>query len=166
MIVVEAAARGVPSVVVREPDNAAIELIEEGVNGTVARSASPADLAEAIIRVHQAGPQMRESTAAWYRRNATRLSLSSSLDEVVASYSGQPAVAPSVALPRGGVAFCGLGSGRRSRADSERPSSGPPQIWAVVTGAMKLARTSVTVRAWASRHGSRALSQRGRSGQA
>ena len=84
---------------------------------------------------------MRESTAAWYRRNATRLSLSSSLDEVVASYSGRPAVAPSVALPRGGVAFCGLGSGRRSRADSERPSSGPPRIWAVVTGAMKLART-------------------------
>lgn len=100
MIVVEAAARGVPSVVVREPDNAAIELIEEGVNGTAARSASPADLAEAIIRVHQAGPQMRESTAAWYRRNATRLSLSSSLDEVVASYSGQPAVASTIALPR------------------------------------------------------------------
>ena len=87
MIVVEAAARGVPSVVVREADNAAIELIEEGVNGTIARSASPADLAEAIIRVHRAGPQMRQSTAAWYRRNATRLSLSSSLDEVMASYS-------------------------------------------------------------------------------
>ena len=100
MVVVEAAARGVPSVVVREPDNAAIELIEEGVNGSIARSASPADLAEAIIRVHRAGPQMRQSTAAWYRRNATRLSLSSSLDEVVASYSGERSVASSETLQR------------------------------------------------------------------
>jgi glycosyltransferase involved in cell wall biosynthesis len=100
LIVVEAAARGVPSVVVREADNAAIELIEDGVNGTIARSASPADLAEAIIRVHRAGSQLRQSTAVWYRRNATRLSLGSSLDEVVASYAGRRATASSEALLR------------------------------------------------------------------
>jgi glycosyltransferase involved in cell wall biosynthesis len=90
MIVVEAAARGVPSIVVREPDNAATELIEEGENGIVAQSASAADLAEAIVRVHEKGAAMRKSTAAWYCRNATRLSLSSSLDEVTASYSTSP----------------------------------------------------------------------------
>ena len=41
MIVIEAAAAGTPSVVVRDADNAADELIEEGVNGFVAPSASP-----------------------------------------------------------------------------------------------------------------------------
>ena len=38
MVVVEAAARGTPSVVVAGEDNAATELIEEGVNGIVARA--------------------------------------------------------------------------------------------------------------------------------
>src|SRR5487761_2077436 len=39
MVVVEAAAHGTPSVVVAGMDNAATELIEEGVNGTIAASA-------------------------------------------------------------------------------------------------------------------------------
>jgi glycosyltransferase involved in cell wall biosynthesis len=88
MIVVESAVHGVPSIVVREPDNAATELISEGENGTVAESFEPAELAAAIVRIRDAGPALRESTAAWYRRNATRLSLSNSLERVVASYSG------------------------------------------------------------------------------
>ena len=86
MIVVESAAFGVPSIVVRAADNAATELISEGENGTIARSVDQAELASAIIRISQAGEPLRESTAAWYRRNATRLSLSHSLDRVVASY--------------------------------------------------------------------------------
>ena len=52
MIVVEAASMGVPSIIVREPDNAAIELIEDGENGTIARSSEPADLAAAIVRMN------------------------------------------------------------------------------------------------------------------
>jgi glycosyltransferase involved in cell wall biosynthesis len=87
LIVVEAATLGVPSIVVREPDNAAVELISEGENGTVAASASAADLAEAIVRVHAAGEPLRRSTAAWYQRNARRLSIENSLDTVVAAYS-------------------------------------------------------------------------------
>ncbi len=55
MIVVEAAACGTPSVVVREPDNAAVELIEEGVNGVIAASAEPAALAQAIVAVIESG---------------------------------------------------------------------------------------------------------------
>jgi glycosyltransferase involved in cell wall biosynthesis len=86
LVVVEAAARGTPSVVVDEPDNAAVELIEEGVNGFVARSASPEDLSAAILRVLEAGDALRTSTADWFALNASRLSLSSSLDVVVASY--------------------------------------------------------------------------------
>jgi glycosyltransferase involved in cell wall biosynthesis len=86
LVVVEAAARGTPSVVVADPDNAATELIEEGVNGFVAPSASPADLAQAILRVRAGGPELRASTAAWYAANARRLSLSESLERVAAAY--------------------------------------------------------------------------------
>lgn len=86
LIVVEAAAAGTPSVVVRDPDNAALELVDEGENGTVADSASPEDLAEAILRVHAAGPALRESTRSWFARNARRLSLANSLDVVAESY--------------------------------------------------------------------------------
>jgi len=86
MVVVEAAARGVPSVVVADEDNAATELVDEGENGFVAASASPEDLADAILRVRAAGPQLRASTAAWFARNAVRLSLGASLDTVAAAY--------------------------------------------------------------------------------
>jgi glycosyltransferase involved in cell wall biosynthesis len=87
MIVVEASSLGVPSIVVREPDNAAVELISEGENGAIADSAAPADLAAAIVRVHEAGARLRETTAAWYERNAQRLSLDSSLAAVVEAYA-------------------------------------------------------------------------------
>jgi glycosyltransferase involved in cell wall biosynthesis len=87
LVVVEAAARGVPSVVVADPDNAATELVDEGENGFVAASASPEDLAAAILRVRDAGPRLRFSTAAWFARNAERLSLDRSLDRVAAAYA-------------------------------------------------------------------------------
>lgn len=87
LVVVEAAARGVPSVVVADVDNAATELVDEGENGFVAPSASPEDLAAAILRVRDAGPELRTSTAAWFARNADRLSLTASLDRVAAAYA-------------------------------------------------------------------------------
>jgi glycosyltransferase involved in cell wall biosynthesis len=86
MIVVEAAARGTPSIVVRGEDNAAVELVEDGVNGVIAPSASAEDLAAAILRIHDAGDAMRESTCAWFARNARRLSLEGSLERVVSRY--------------------------------------------------------------------------------
>ncbi|HEX8158875.1 MAG TPA: glycosyltransferase [Solirubrobacteraceae bacterium] len=87
LIVVEASAAGVPSVVVAGPDNAAVELVQEGLNGTIARSAAPADLADAIVRVAEAGPAMRASTARWFADNVERLSLDGSLAAVVATYA-------------------------------------------------------------------------------
>ncbi len=87
LVVVEAAARGVPSVVVADVDNAATELVDEGANGFVAPSASPEDLAAAILRVRDAGPELRSSTAAWFARNTDRLSLTASLDRVAAAYA-------------------------------------------------------------------------------
>jgi glycosyltransferase involved in cell wall biosynthesis len=86
LVVVEASSLGTPSVLVRDADNAATELVEQGVNGFVAASAAPKDLADAIVRVHAAGAELRASTADWFARNAERLSLDSSLDAVAARY--------------------------------------------------------------------------------
>jgi glycosyltransferase involved in cell wall biosynthesis len=91
LVVVEAAARGTPSVVVAGEDNAATELIEDGVNGAIAPSSDPQAIAEAIVRVHEGGATMRQTTAAWYRRNAELLSLESSLREVLAGYDERSA---------------------------------------------------------------------------
>jgi glycosyltransferase involved in cell wall biosynthesis len=88
LVVVEACAAGTPSVVVADPDNAATELIAEGVNGFVAASASADDLAAAMLRVRDAGPALRASTAAWYAENARSLSLDDSLARVAAAYEG------------------------------------------------------------------------------
>jgi glycosyltransferase involved in cell wall biosynthesis len=86
LVVVESAARGVPSIVVAGPDNAATELVEEGVNGTVAASAEPDDLAAAIVRVYRAGTELRRSTLEWFRKNEERLSLERSLEIVMSEY--------------------------------------------------------------------------------
>jgi glycosyltransferase involved in cell wall biosynthesis len=95
LVVVEASAVGTPSVVVRGEDNAATELVEDGVNGFVAASAAPEDLAAAIERVHAGGGALRASTADWFARNAQRLSLDGSLDRVAASYAAADAKARS-----------------------------------------------------------------------
>jgi glycosyltransferase involved in cell wall biosynthesis len=86
LVVVEACAAGTPAVVVADPDNAAAELIEEGVNGFVAASDAPEDLAAAIVRVREGGAALRASTAEWYRANARRLSLEDSLERVAEAY--------------------------------------------------------------------------------
>jgi glycosyltransferase involved in cell wall biosynthesis len=86
LVVVEAAARGTPSIVVAGPDNAAVELIEEGVNGFVCESSDPRTIVEAIMHVHEAGPRLRDTTARWYALHERELSLESSLRTVLASY--------------------------------------------------------------------------------
>ena len=88
LVVVESAAAGTPVVLAAAEDNAAVELVEEGVNGFVAPSASPEDLAEALLRVRDGGEALRRSTAAWFAANAQRLSLSGSLDRVLDVYRG------------------------------------------------------------------------------
>jgi glycosyltransferase involved in cell wall biosynthesis len=91
MVVVEAAAKGTPSVVVAGEDNAATELIEPGSNGVVVADASVDAIAGAIASVHEQGMALRERTAAWFAQNARRLSLESSLERVLESYdSGRP----------------------------------------------------------------------------
>jgi glycosyltransferase involved in cell wall biosynthesis len=80
---------GTPTVVVTAPDNAATELVEEGVNGFVVECDEPTVLAEAIVRIHEAGAALRASTAAWFEANAERLSIDASLDVVAARYAAE-----------------------------------------------------------------------------
>ena len=64
MVVVEAAAQGTPSVVVAGEDNAATELIEEGVNGTIAGAPIPNRRRRDRARRTRPATALRESTAA------------------------------------------------------------------------------------------------------
>ena len=96
LVIVEAASYGTPAVVAAAADNAAVELIEEGINGFVAASASPDDLAQAILAVSEAGEALRESTARWFAEHASGLSLDESLAMVLRAYQrrgDEPSVA-------------------------------------------------------------------------
>jgi glycosyltransferase involved in cell wall biosynthesis len=99
LVVVEAAARATPAVVVAGPDNAATELVEPGVNGEIAPADTAQALADAIERVADAGPALRASTGEWFGRNARRLSLGGSLDLVARCYAGGTAALESDAVP-------------------------------------------------------------------
>jgi len=87
MVVIEAAASGTPSIVAAGEDNAAVERIVPGVNGMVAVSDRPADLADAIVAAVEGGPALRASTAAWFAENAERLSVSYTTRQVLAAYA-------------------------------------------------------------------------------
>jgi glycosyltransferase involved in cell wall biosynthesis len=86
MVVIEAAAKGVPTVLVAAEDNAATEHIDEGVNGFVAPDLSPAALAAAVVAAHDGGAPLREATADWFAAHADELSVAASLRRVVAAY--------------------------------------------------------------------------------
>ncbi|HEY5815921.1 MAG TPA: glycosyltransferase [Solirubrobacterales bacterium] len=86
LVVVEAAYLGTPAIVVAGSENAATELVEDGVNGFVAASREPAELARAILAAVRGGAGLRRSTREWYERNREALSIESSLELVEASY--------------------------------------------------------------------------------
>jgi glycosyltransferase involved in cell wall biosynthesis len=87
LVIVEAASVGTPSIVVRGPENAASELVQEGVNGFIAESPQPEVLAKALIKVIDGGEALRASTLDWYERRRDELSIESSLAVVEGSYS-------------------------------------------------------------------------------
>jgi glycosyltransferase involved in cell wall biosynthesis len=87
LVVVEAAACGTPTVVAPGPDNAAAELVEDGVNGRVPRAGDPASLAAAVVDVIERGAALRESTASWFGRNADNLALSKSARTLAQRYA-------------------------------------------------------------------------------
>jgi glycosyltransferase involved in cell wall biosynthesis len=86
LVVVEAAARGTPSIVVRAPDNAAMELVDHEENGLVAAGAAPRALATAIEAVHERGPALAQRTRAWFAKNERRLTLDTTITQLEALY--------------------------------------------------------------------------------
>ncbi|MFF1571827.1 glycosyltransferase family 4 protein [Leifsonia sp. NPDC058292] len=86
LVVAEAAAVGTPSVVVAGDDNAAVDLIVEGVNGFVAADAGPQALGGAIARAVAGGQQLRTSTAEWFVSASRSQNLSRSVDEILERY--------------------------------------------------------------------------------
>jgi glycosyltransferase involved in cell wall biosynthesis len=87
MVVVEAVSLGTPAIVVRGSENAATELVEDGVNGFVVETARPEDMADAIVRAVEAGSRLRSSSFEWYRARREELSIEKSLAEVEGSYA-------------------------------------------------------------------------------
>ncbi|WP_166785523.1 glycosyltransferase family 4 protein [Cryobacterium cryoconiti] len=86
LVIAEAAAFGTPSVVVAGPDNAAAELVVDGVNGYVAASVGPVALGAAIVRAVEAGEPLRRSTLDWFQRERVSHGLSASVDQILARY--------------------------------------------------------------------------------
>lgn len=66
LVVCEAARFGTPAVVVNHPDNAAVALVAEGMNGAIAAQATLDELVGATRRVLLGGGELRASTQAWY----------------------------------------------------------------------------------------------------
>jgi glycosyltransferase involved in cell wall biosynthesis len=86
LIVIEAAAYGTPCITVDAPDNAAKELVANGVNGFVVEDWSPKNLAEAVVEVVERGPELRRSTLGWYRDHWHELSVQSSVERLEVVY--------------------------------------------------------------------------------
>ncbi len=86
LVVIEAAARGTPSIVVRADNNAATELIQEGINGYIAEDSSPIALSRAIVDVYQASPALIKSTWRWFKHNQRRLGIDLSVESIETVY--------------------------------------------------------------------------------
>jgi glycosyltransferase involved in cell wall biosynthesis len=85
LAVAESAAAGVPVVAVRHPDNAAVDLVEPGINGDLAEADDVADIADAIVRVVRAGAPLRVTTLEWFHSARRAHSLAASIDELLGS---------------------------------------------------------------------------------
>lgn len=86
MVVVEAAAKGTPSIVVRGSDNAATDLVEDGVNGFIAGSPEPEVLAKAIVRTAREGAALRKRTSAWANARGRALTIEGAMEQVLEVY--------------------------------------------------------------------------------
>lgn len=90
LVVVEAAAKGTPSVVVAGLDNAAVELISEGENGFVSPDRKPESLAAAIIACARGGAELRRSTWNWMRSRGEGMTVDASIQQVLEAYGRRP----------------------------------------------------------------------------
>ena len=93
LVVAEAAAHGTPSVVVAGEDNAAAELVVDGVNGYIAGTVEPSDLGWMIVKAVEAGESLRASTLAWFDDARINNGLAASVDTLIERYRARSAAA-------------------------------------------------------------------------
>jgi glycosyltransferase involved in cell wall biosynthesis len=84
LVVVESCAAGTPVVLVAGEDNAAVELIDEGVNGRIAASVAPEELGAAIVDVVEAGEPLRQTTLAWFETASRTKTLRATATQILA----------------------------------------------------------------------------------
>jgi glycosyltransferase involved in cell wall biosynthesis len=82
MVIAEAAAHGTPSVVAAHPENLAVHLIEDDVNG-LRVGTSPKALADGLVRVVREGAALRARTLAWSRAAAASRTIGASTAVIV-----------------------------------------------------------------------------------
>jgi glycosyltransferase involved in cell wall biosynthesis len=85
-VVMEGIERGTPAIVVRGPDNAATSLIVEDVNGFVAASIDPSELAAQIVKVYRGGEELLSRTHQWFREHAQEVSIDASIASIDRAY--------------------------------------------------------------------------------
>jgi len=90
LVVVESNAAGTPVVVAANPENLAVGLVSDGVNGYVVEPA-PAAVADGIARVVAAGDRLRRSTLAWHRTQSRSSTIARSTSQVAAVYASDGA---------------------------------------------------------------------------
>lgn len=83
LAVAEASAWGVPAVVVAHEDNAAVELVESGINGFVVAPGDAGSLAAGIVEAVRGGSALRRSSAEWFAVARLERGLSASLDQIL-----------------------------------------------------------------------------------
>jgi glycosyltransferase involved in cell wall biosynthesis len=91
LVVVEAAAAGTPVVVAAAPDNAAAELVIDGVNGFVADGPEAAALGRAVVAVLDGGAELRRTTREWFERTARLGTVRASAQGILGALLDPPA---------------------------------------------------------------------------
>ena len=86
LVVAEAAAFGVPSIVVAGEDNAATDLILPGVNGYIAETADGVAISACVVAVYKGGETLRSSTADWFAEARESSGLAASVDAMLERY--------------------------------------------------------------------------------
>lgn len=85
LVVVEAAGHGTPVVLVDHPGNAAVELVDRGINGQVASTDVAIPLGESIAAAVAGGDELRASTRRWYDQAVRERTIEKTIQQLVAA---------------------------------------------------------------------------------
>jgi glycosyltransferase involved in cell wall biosynthesis len=86
LVVLEAAVHGTPSILVEGPNNAATRLVEHGVNGIIACSTGPTELAAAIVAIWNDRAGFIARTRNWFKEHEAEFGMENSLFRIEECY--------------------------------------------------------------------------------